>query len=115
MAIVREAHLIAQGITSESAKTFIRIRRDLRLRIYDMALILGTTSMAVSFYERGLRNPKPAIREKLRNLAFHHHLSYAAEVFPEVDLPDAHQCPMCRQLAEYHRRRRYQAGELEDD
>jgi len=82
-----EPKMLALGCTSETARTFIRVRRDLMLTLKELGFVLGVTSMALSYFERGLRNPKREIREKLRNLAFYHDLPYASSVFPEVDDP----------------------------
>lgn len=83
----------AFGRVSDSAIAFWRVRRELGVNQATMAKLLGISAISVSNAENGVVKPKAATAKKLRDLAFANRLSFAHEIFPEVDLKG--RCPHC--------------------
>lgn len=91
------------GNVGRSARMFLRVRRELDLTQTEMAKVLGLSQMAISYIEQGKRRPTPEQCRKLRNLAFHQKVPFAAAVFDEHDDPDLTECPMCVAIRRHRR------------
>lgn len=102
--VVPDAHQNKLGMESREARTFQKVRRDLKITQGEMSKLMGVSQMMISYIERGARRPSQRLKGLLRNLAFHGKLPYAVSVFDEHDDPEQQECPHCVALRKHRQR-----------